>query len=114
MQIKGDKLLIDEGSDCGADVTEDAKQIREINSRLQEVIEQAPSDANAQFILRRVGNGFKGLLRIRSSRTRFVGSASGEKLVEVVNRIFNEVNSQIRGWKGKRELQSVNTGSVWE
>jgi hypothetical protein len=118
MHIKGDKLMSDAGSDCGADIAEDAKTIREINNRLREVVEKAPSDASVQFILRRVSvgakMGFKGLLRIRSSHNRFVSGASGEKLFEVVNTILNEVSGQIRGWKRTRELQAVSSASVWE
>lgn len=114
MQFKEGKLLREESNDAEINVTDDPKVLQEINARLTEVVEKAPSDANVQFILRRVGQGFKGLLRIRSSRGRFVSGATGEKVVDVVNNMCREVNSQIRRWKGIRELKAADSGSAWE
>ncbi len=88
---------------------DDPRAIREINDRLKEMMEEAPSDASAELIVRRVGHGFKGFLKVCSSQRKFIGGSAGPKLFEVVNSIFDEVRSQIRTWKRTR---FVGAGSM--
>ncbi len=102
MKNREGKYIYDGGSDCGADITADPETLREINEKVREVMEEAPSDASVQLVLRRVGRGFKGLLKVYSSQQKFARGARGTGLGEVVNHLFGDVREQIRAWKQAR------------
>lgn len=77
--------------------------MREVNSRIRELLEFAPSDATAELEIQRDRNGFQGLLRVFSQQRRFVGGSRDKDFSELIDRIFEEVWNQISEWKKERE-----------
>jgi len=77
--------------------------MREINARIRELLEFAPSDATAELEIRRDRHGFQGLLRIFSQQRRFVGGCRHKVFSEMIDHIFEEVWNQISEWKKERE-----------
>lgn len=78
--------------------------MEEINSRLERVLDKAPSDASADLVLRKTRDGYRAFFKIRSAHKKFGGMIRGRRLLDVVDRVFNQVRGQIDTWKEKREL----------
>lgn len=88
-----------------AEISERGDQVvRDINEQLQRVLDRAPSDASATLLIRKVQDGYKGLLKIYSRQRRFVGGSVDHYLPTVVASIFEEVREQIEDWKRTRSL----------
>jgi hypothetical protein len=81
----------------------------ELEAQLRRVMEQAPSDAFAEFMVVRSSDGYKGYLKIYSRQRKFVGGCSGKKLREVVETIFSEIRSQIDSWRRERFREAADT-----
>jgi hypothetical protein len=82
-------------------------EMRDINRRLQSVIDEAPSDAVVELEVMREREGYKAMLKIFSSQARFVGGSRAGQFAEVIDEIFTEVRSQLHDWKDQRKLDAV-------
>jgi hypothetical protein len=80
------------------------KGMSEINSRLERVLDKAPSDSTANLLVRKTKDGYRAFLKIRSANQRFAGSMSGRRLIDVVERVIKDVRGQIDDWKQHRQL----------
>ena len=78
----------------------------DIDEAIRQVLEEAPSDSGAELVVRKARGGYKGLLTIYSRQGKFVGGSVGEKLTDVVKKIFSEVHEQISDWKKHRLVQT--------
>jgi hypothetical protein len=78
--------------------------MREIDDRIRDMIEGAPSDASVELLVHKTPTGFKGLLKVNSTQRRFVGGFQAPSFNEVVDRIFQEVQEQIEAWKLSRPI----------
>jgi hypothetical protein len=76
----------------------------EINSRLERMLDKAPSDSTANLLVRKTNDGYKAFLRIRSANSRFTGFIRGAHLIDVVERVIKDVRGQIDNWKISRQL----------
>ena len=76
----------------------------EINSRIERMLDKAPSDSTANLLVRKTKDGYKAFLRIRSANSRFTGFIRGRKLIDVVERVIKDVRGQIDDWKSNRQL----------
>lgn len=76
--------------------------LRDIQARIQALLDQAPSDSSAHFLVREVNGGFKGLLKIISSQRKFAGGAEAAQLADVVESVLSEVQEQIEAWRRTR------------
>lgn len=76
--------------------------MRDINSRIQEILDRAPSDSSAHLLIRADDGGFKAVLKIISSQQKFVGGDKGEDFRVLMDRVFGEVHHQIREWRRTR------------
>ena len=76
----------------------------EINSRLERILDKAPSDSSANLLLRKTKDGYKAFFRVRSAQQRFAGFISGRRLIDVVERVMKDVRGQIDDWKETRRL----------
>lgn len=76
--------------------------MRTINERIRDLLDEAPSDASAELLVRKGTGGYKGMLKIYSQQRKFVGGAQSERFLDVVDEIFREVREQIDDWKRDR------------
>lgn len=83
---------------------DEIRGINEINSRLERVLDKAPSDSTANLLVRRTKTGYKAFLRIRSVSRKFKSFVSGRRLMDVVERAIRDVRNQIDDWKENRQL----------
>ena len=73
-----------------------------INARIRDLLEEAPSDASAELLVRKGTTGYKGMLKIYSAQRKFVGGAQSERFLDVIEECFREVREQIDDWKRDR------------
>lgn len=114
MEVHEGKFTFDDKRNCGAEVCDDPEAIQQINTRVQKMIDEAPSDASVQFVLKKADRGFKGFLRVHSRQTRFARVARGEVLLEVIDRVFRDVSGQIRDWKRTRFAGADGWSDPWK
>lgn len=114
MEVREGKFIFDDVHNCGADVCDDPAAIRQINARVQKILDEAPSDASIQFDSKKVGEGFKGFLRVQSCQTHFARVVTGAGLLDVVDRVFREVSKQICDWKQTRFANASGWSEPWE
>lgn len=76
-----------------------------INSRLELMLDKAPSDSSANLLVRKTKDGYKAFLRIRSVNSRFASFIFGAGLIDVVEKVILDVRSQIERWKQTRTLK---------
>jgi hypothetical protein len=76
--------------------------MREINMRLQHMLEEAPSDASAKLFIRKVRTGYKGLLKVYSCQRKFVTGAIEGKFTDLIEDLFKDIQLQIQDWKEHR------------
>lgn len=96
---RGDEAIAD------GEFAEEENAMSEINSRLERMLDKAPSDSTANLLVRRTRDGgYKAFLRIRSVNQRFKAFISGKQLRDVVERVIKDVRGQIDEWKENREL----------
>lgn len=81
--------------------------MREINDRIQAVLDRAPSDASAFLLIRLGHRGYKGVLKVASRQRKFIGGGAAADFGDVVDRVFSEVNEQIEQWKKQRFLDQA-------
>jgi hypothetical protein len=96
-----------QGTVSRAAMSEDERQ--ELEMQLRRIMEQAPSDAFAEFMVVRSGEGYKGYLKIYSRQRKFVGGCAGERLRDVVDNIFGEIRGQIDSWRRERFTETTDT-----
>lgn len=82
--------------------------VREINNRIQGVLDSAPSDASVSLTIRQSKDGYKGVLKILSKQRKFIGGGADKRFSVVLDRIFEEVRQQIDDWKKRRFAGSSN------
>ena len=88
--------------DAGFD---NASGMTDINSRLEHMLDKAPSDSSANLLVKKTRDGsYKAFLRIRSANRRFAGFIRGSKAIDVVERVIKDVRGQIDEWKSNRDL----------
>jgi len=95
------KFAIDERTRLALEGGEET--MREINARIRQLLEFAPSDSTAELEIRKDQHGFQGLLRVFSQQRRFVGGCRHKVFSEMIERVFEEVWTQIEQWKKERE-----------
>jgi hypothetical protein len=76
----------------------------EINSRLERMLDKAPSDSSVNLLVRKTRDGYKAFLKLRSTNTRFTGFIRGNRLIDVVERVIKDVRTQIDDWKLSRTV----------
>ena len=79
-----------------------ASEQQEIRQRLQEIIDEAPSDANIKVFLRRIKDGYRGFLRVASSQGEFESQITATKVTLVFEQLCNSVEKQILSWRADR------------
>ncbi len=83
----------------------DAKEtMTDINSRIEHVLDKAPSDSTANLLLRKTKDGYRAFLKVRSAQGKFAGFIRGRNLIETVDRVVSQVRKQIDDWKEQRQL----------
>lgn len=83
----------------------DAKEtMSDINSRIEHVLDKAPSDSTANLLLKKSKDGYRAFFKVRSAQGKFVGFIRGRNLIETVDRVVNQVRKQIDDWKENRQL----------
>ena len=75
---------------------------QQMRQRLQEIIDEAPSDANIKVFLRKMKDGYRGLLRVASSQGEFESRITAKKVTSVLEQLCNSVEKQIFSWRSKR------------
>ena len=76
--------------------------VREINERIKAVLDEAPSDASAELVVRKTKGSYRGFLKLFSRQRRFVGGGSGPRLHDVIEQMVREVRTQIKQWRRER------------
>lgn len=74
----------------------------ELNERIRGILDEAPSDASAEFEVRKSRGGYRGLLKINSLQGKFIGGGQAKSFSEVVDTIFAQVRAQLRDWRRRR------------
>jgi hypothetical protein len=100
-----DKIIIDPTTQAEID-KRGSETMGDIDEAIRLVLEEAPSDSGAELVVRRTRGGYKGLLTVYSRQGKFIGGSVGEKLTDVVKKIFAEVHDQIGEWKKHRLVQT--------
>ncbi len=80
----------------------DPRMKSEFRRRLQALVESAPSDASVRFLVKRSKAGYKGLIKICSLQRQFMAKAAGAILPDTVERLFDDLKSQIETWRKER------------
>lgn len=83
---------------------EELDGMSEINTRLERMLDKAPSDSTVNLLVRKTKDGYKAFLRIRSANRRFAGFIRGRGLIDTVERVIKDVRTQIDDWKSNRQL----------
>ena len=78
----------------------------ELHKRLQGILDQAPSDASAEFQVRRKSGELKGFLKIHARQRRFIGQGTGQTATDLIESIVADVSSQLVEWRGQRDVSS--------
>lgn len=78
--------------------------INEMNERLEEIMDRAPSDSSAELHVRKSESGYKGTLKVNSQQRRFVGGGSGPDIMDVFEKVVDEVQDQISEWSKGRNV----------
>lgn len=76
----------------------------DINSRIEHVLDKAPSDSTANLLLRKTKDGYRAFFKVRSAQGKFTSFIRGRTLIETVDRVVNQVRKQIDDWKEQRQL----------
>ena len=83
------------------------EEVKNLNLRLESLMDKAPSDAGGIFTVQRDKNGFRGLLKISSLQKKFITACSSTSLHELVERIVVETRGQIEHWKRERFIDDA-------
>lgn len=89
---------------------ENNEAIKEINSALQRVLDDAPSDAGAELSIIPTERGIHAKLSVSSSQGEFVSEIDDERAVpsrfiEIAQRLIHDVRTQLKEWKRSRVLE---------
>ena len=85
----------------------DTDAMTAINSRIRDVLDHAPSDATAELEIRKDKAGFQGLLKVFSRQRKFIGGNRAKTFSDVIDKVFEEVWSQISDWKSERNAKLI-------
>lgn len=83
-----------------------SEAILELNERLQGLLDEAPSDASAEILVRKINGVYRGVLKVASLQRKFAGGSTGVNLTDLFERIFRQVHEQIVEWKRHRQLNT--------
>lgn len=81
---------------------ENQNEIAEMKARLASLMDKAPSDATATLLIRREGNSYKGLLKIKSLRNKFVSACRAPNFKQLLDSMIRDTKQQIDDWKRER------------
>lgn len=81
---------------------ENQQDIAEMKARLAHLLERAPSDATATLLIRKDGDQYQALFRVRSLRSKFVSACRASNFKQVVDSIIRDTKRQIDEWKKQR------------
>jgi hypothetical protein len=81
---------------------ENQQEIADMKARLSGLMEKAPSDASATLLIRKDGNNYSGLLKIRSLHNKFVSACRAPDLTKMIDSIIRDTKRQIDEWKKER------------
>jgi hypothetical protein len=70
-----------------------------LKTKINNILEIAPSDASASAELRKVKKGYEGVLNIFSSQGKFIAQAVGDNLNDLVHNLSHQINKQIKDWR---------------
>jgi hypothetical protein len=81
---------------------ENQHEVAEMKARLSGLLEKAPSDASATLLIRKDGNDYQALLKIRSLHNKFVSACRSSDFKQMVDTIIRDTKRQIDEWKKER------------
>jgi hypothetical protein len=73
-----------------------------LKTKMTELLEVSPSDANGTSKLIKTENGYLGILKIMSSQGKFIAEATSQNLDNVINSLFQLVYNQLKVWRHRR------------
>ncbi|MCM2280960.1 MAG: hypothetical protein NDI61_03840 [Bdellovibrionaceae bacterium] len=74
----------------------------EDRSRIRWLMEAAPSDASAEFFVKKSETGFKAILKIQSRELRIVAGGTAPTLEQVIDQIDHDTTQQLSQWRKSR------------
>ncbi len=81
---------------------ENQHDVVEMTARLTGLLEKAPSDSSATLLIRKDGNDYQGLLKIRSVHNKFVSACRSSNFKQLVESIIRDTRLQLEQWKRER------------
>jgi hypothetical protein len=69
---------------------------------LDDLMENAPSDASASSTICKLKRGYSGILDICSSQGRFVAKAICKDPQEMAQQLFGQIQKQLQDWQHRR------------
>ena len=96
----GGESKFEEGEDVSAE--EQAQLEPELQRRLDSLMESAPSDATARFLLKRIHGGYIGLLKIASQQGRFTARSASGRVGDTIEAAFRDLRGQLDSWRKNR------------
>ena len=81
---------------------ENQHDVVEMTARLTGLLEKAPSDSSATLLIRKDGNDYQGLLKIRSVHNKFVSACRSSNFKQLVESIIRDTRLQLDQWKRER------------
>lgn len=70
--------------------------------KLEQVMSESPSDANARAVLKKTQAGFEGRVQISSAAGTFTADVVDTDPTEVVDNLVRKLRAQLRAWKSRR------------
>lgn len=89
---------------------ENQQDVADMKARLSGLLDKAPSDSTATLLIRKDRQGYQGLLKIRSLRSKFVSACRSPNFKQMVDTIMRDTKRQIDDWK-KQRLVSMSYSS---
>ncbi len=81
---------------------ENQQDVAEMTARLTGLLEKAPSDSSATLLIRKDGDDYQGLLKIRSLHNKFVSACRSSDFKQLVELIIRDTKRQLDQWKRER------------
>lgn len=80
--------------------------LQEVNERIRELLDLAPSDSSAEILMRKVSDGYKGYVKITSQTRKFVGGSTRDSVTDFLDKAFSDIERQIADWKRHRNVRN--------
>lgn len=81
---------------------ENQQDVADMKARLSGLLEKAPSDSSATLLIRKDGNDYQALLKIRSIHNKFVSACRCSDFRQLIDSLVNDTKRQIDDWKRER------------